>query len=112
MAAKETLISSFDIQENRASRSYALFLCATLVALFLLALPAISAAQTAGTGALSGTVTDQSGSSVGGAQVKVTSEASGEVRTVTTSPDRLLCRSLALARHVSRRSQSNRLPLR
>jgi hypothetical protein len=86
MAAKETLISSFDIQENRASRSYALFLCATLVALFLLALPAISAAQTAGTGALSGTVTDQSGSSVGGAQVKVTSEASGEVRTVTTSP--------------------------
>ncbi len=86
MAAKETLISSFDIQENRASRSYALFLCATLVALFLLALPAISAAQTAGTGALSGTVTDQSGSSVGGAQVKVTSEASGEVRTVTTTP--------------------------
>jgi hypothetical protein len=85
MAAKETLISSFDIQENRASRSCALFLCATLVALFLLAMPAISAAQTAGTGALSGTVTDQSGSSVGGAQVKVTSEASGEVRTVTTN---------------------------
>ena len=86
MAAKETFISSIDMQENRASRSCALFLCATLVALFLLAMPAISAAQTAGTGALSGTVTDQSGSSVGGAQVKVTSEASGEVRTVTTSP--------------------------
>jgi hypothetical protein len=86
MAAKETLISSFDIQENRALRSCALFLCATLVALFLLAVPTISVAQTAGTGALSGTVTDQSGSSVGGAQVKVTSEASGEVRTVTTTP--------------------------
>ncbi len=86
MAAKETFISSIDMQGNRASRSCALFLCATLVALFLLAMPAISAAQTAGTGALSGTVTDQSGSSVGGAQVKVTSEASGEVRTVTTSP--------------------------
>ena len=64
MAAKETSISSFDIQENRTSRCGALFLCATLVALFLLAMPAISAAQTAGTGALSGTVTDQSGSSI------------------------------------------------
>jgi Carboxypeptidase regulatory-like domain/TonB dependent receptor/TonB-dependent Receptor Plug Domain len=85
MAAKETLISSIDIQRNRASRCCALFLCATLVALFLLAMPAISAAQTAGTGALSGTVTDQSGSSVAGATVKVTSEASGEVRTVTTT---------------------------
>jgi hypothetical protein len=86
MAAKEILISSIDIQGNRASRCCALFLCATLVALFFLAMPAISAAQTAGTGALSGTVTDQSGSSVGGAQVKVTSDASGEVRTVTTTP--------------------------
>ena len=85
MAAKETSISSFDIQGNRTSRCGALFLCATLVALFLLAMPAISAAQTAGTGGLSGTVTDQSGSSIAGAQVKVTSEASGEVRTVTTN---------------------------
>jgi len=85
MAAKETLISSIDIQRNRAYRSCALFFCATLVALSLLAMPAISAAQTAGTGALSGTVTDQSGSSIAGAQVKVTSEASGEVRTVTTN---------------------------
>src|SRR5580692_11825921 len=85
MAAKETLISSIDILRNRASRSCALFFCATLVALFLLAMPAISAAQTAGTGALSGTVTDQSGSSISGAQAKVTSEASGEVRTVITN---------------------------
>jgi hypothetical protein len=85
MAAKETLISLIDILKNRASHSCALLLCATLVALFLGAMPANSAAQTAGTGALSGTVTDQSGSSIAGAQVKVTSEASGEVRTVTTN---------------------------
>jgi len=85
MAAKETLISLIDIQKNRAFHSCALLLCATLVAFFLVGMPAISAAQTAGTGALSGTVSDQSGSSVAGAQVKVTSEASGEVRTVTTN---------------------------
>src|SRR5215467_343952 len=42
-------------------------------------------AQTAGTGALSGIVSDASGASVLGAQVKVTSDSSGEVRTVTTS---------------------------
>jgi hypothetical protein len=85
MAAKETLISFIDIQKNRAFHSCALLLCATLVAFFLVGMPAISAAQTAGTGALSGTVSDQSGSSIAGAQVKVTSEASGEVRTVTTN---------------------------
>jgi Carboxypeptidase regulatory-like domain len=42
-------------------------------------------AQTAGTGALSGTVTDASGASIPGAKVKVTSESSGEARSVTTS---------------------------
>src|SRR5438874_5744998 len=41
-------------------------------------------AQTAGTGALTGIVTDASGASILGAQVKVTSDSSGEVRTVTT----------------------------
>src|SRR5271154_4354188 len=85
MAAKQTRIFSIDMQGNRASRCCALFLCATLVALFLCGMPANSAAQTAGTGALSGIVTDQSGSSISGAQVKVTSEASGEVRTVSTN---------------------------
>lgn len=85
MAAKETRISSIDSKKNHFSRCCALFLCATLVAFFLLAMPALSAAQTAGTGALSGVVTDQSGSSISGAQVKVTSDASGEVRTVTTN---------------------------
>src|SRR5580704_4587840 len=85
MAAKQIRIFSIDLQKNRASSCYALFLCATLVAFFLLGMPAISAAQTAGTGALSGIVTDQSGSSISGAQVKVTSDASNEVRTVTTN---------------------------
>jgi hypothetical protein len=39
-------------------------------------------AQTAGTGALTGTVTDASGAAVAGAEIKVTSEATGEVRSV------------------------------
>jgi hypothetical protein len=85
MAAIERLISSIELQGMRASRCWALFLSATLVALFLGGLPVKSAAQTAGTGALSGTVTDPSGSSISGAQVKVTSESSGEVRTVATN---------------------------
>src|SRR5277367_6577046 len=84
MAAIERNISSVCTQLNRTSRSRAFFLCATLVAFFLALLPASSAAQTAGTGALTGTVTDASGSVVAGAQVSVTSESSGEVRTATT----------------------------
>lgn len=44
-------------------------------------------AQTASTGALSGIVTDASGAVVGGAQIKVTSEASGETRMVTSGPN-------------------------
>jgi len=67
-----------------ASRSCTAFLCATLVALFLTLTPTPSSAQTAGTGALSGIVTDASGSVIAGAQVQVTSESSGEVRTATT----------------------------
>jgi hypothetical protein len=85
MAAIEQLISSVEIQGKRASRRCKLFLCATLVALLVGAMPATSAAQTAGTGALSGIVTDASGSSISGAQVKVTSESSGEVRTASTN---------------------------
>jgi hypothetical protein len=84
MAARNRLTASIDIQQNRSSRRYSLFLCATLVALILAAAPANSVAQTAGTGALSGTVTDASGSVIAAAQVRVTSESSGEVRTVTT----------------------------
>src|SRR5580692_20183 len=84
MAAIERLVFSVNAQRNYFSWSCASLFCATLVALFLVAMPATSVAQTAGTGALSGTVTDASGSVIAGAQVKVTSESSGEVRTVTT----------------------------
>jgi carboxypeptidase family protein/TonB-dependent receptor-like protein len=84
MAAIERLISSVEIQGNRASRNWTALLCATLVALFLGGLPANSIAQTAGTGAVSVTVTDSSGSVIVGAQIKVTSESSGETRSVTT----------------------------
>src|SRR5215470_4440424 len=48
----------------------------------LLALSAVAAAQTAGTGALTGTVTDSNGAVVSDVQIKVTSDATGEVRTV------------------------------
>jgi len=44
-------------------------------------------AQTASTGALSGTVTDPQGAVVPGVQIKVTSEATGETRTVTSRSD-------------------------
>jgi hypothetical protein len=41
-------------------------------------------AQTAGTGALSGTITDQNEATVAGAQVKVKNEKSGEERSVNS----------------------------
>ena len=84
MAAIERPNSTVMNRSTRVSPRKAFFLCATLVALLLGVYPVNSAAQSAGTGALSGTVTDASGSTIAGAQVKVTSESSGEVRTVTT----------------------------
>lgn len=50
-------------------------------------LPLTLHAQTAGTGALSGTVGDSSGALVGDAQIKVTSDATGEQRKVTSNSD-------------------------
>ncbi len=44
-----------------------------------------SSAQTAGTGAVTGTASDANGAAVAGAQVKVTNERTGEERTVVTS---------------------------
>ncbi len=60
----------------------------SVLCLFLfgaVSLPPGSLAQTASTGALSGTITDPSGASVSGAQVKATNEATGEVRTAVSN---------------------------
>ncbi|MFI5094065.1 MAG: carboxypeptidase regulatory-like domain-containing protein [Candidatus Acidiferrales bacterium] len=85
MATMENLISGANSRTHRVSYSSPLLLCATLVAFILFVTPAKTAAQSAGTGALSGIVTDPSGSSIAAAQVTVTSDSSGEVRTVSTN---------------------------
>jgi len=54
--------------------------------IFLLAAPFVWA-QSAGTGALTGTVTDPSGSVISGARVTITSTATGQTRTATTGTD-------------------------
>ena len=51
----------------------------------LLAVSMLSGAQTAGTGAIAGIVSDQSGAVVSGATIKATKEATGESRTATSS---------------------------
>ena len=48
-------------------------------------LPPALRAQTAGTGALAGAISDPSGASVAGAQIKATNEATGEVRAATST---------------------------
>lgn len=53
--------------------------------LLLIAAASIALAQTGGTGAISGTITDQAGASVPAAQVKVVNTQSAETRTVQTS---------------------------
>ena len=55
----------------------------TILALWL-PLPQVSGAQTAGTGALTGSVIDAGGGTVAGAKVIVTSQATGEARSVIT----------------------------
>jgi hypothetical protein len=85
MAAIESFFADFENPSKRVRRARELFLMATLVAFVFSFVPQSATAQTAGTGALAGIVTDASGSSIAGAQVQVTNESSGEVRTVTTS---------------------------
>ena len=53
-------------------------------------------AQTAGTGALSGIVTDPSGASIADAQISVISEATGERRTSTSAPNGIYLVALLL----------------
>ena len=58
-----------------------------LAVLLIVALSATSGAQTASTGALSGTVTDSSGAVVSGATVNITNEATGDARHLSTQSD-------------------------
>jgi hypothetical protein len=50
-----------------------------------LSVAGLAVAQTANTGALTGTVSDPGGALVGGVKVTVTNESTGEIRTVTTT---------------------------
>lgn len=61
-------------------------LVCALISLLSLAIPA-ARGQSAGTGALTGTVTDASGSVVAGASVTVTNTATGQTRTTATGAD-------------------------
>jgi hypothetical protein len=56
----------------------------TLLSICLLLLGLSALAQTASTGALTGTVTDNSGAVVPAAKVTMTNEATGEARTVNS----------------------------
>ncbi len=56
----------------------------SVVAFFLIALP-VAWSQTASTGAVAGTVTDSSKAVIPGAHIQITSVATGEVRSVTSS---------------------------
>jgi len=60
-------------------------ICALILWLTLAA--PLCLAQTASTGALSGAITDPTGAVVPGVQIKVTSETTGETRTVTSRAD-------------------------
>jgi Carboxypeptidase regulatory-like domain/TonB dependent receptor len=86
MAAFLSLISAAHGRRRLGTQLFSVLLSATLVALVLSFAPEPAVAQSAGTGALSGIVTDASGSTIAGAQIQITNEASGEVRTVTTGP--------------------------
>src|SRR5215467_5185957 len=67
-----------------------------LAVLLIVALSATSRAQTASTGALSGTVADSSGAVVSGATVNITNEATGDVRRLSTQSDGSFVASLLL----------------
>src|SRR5579864_8833993 len=57
------------------------------ISVLLMLLATMALAQTAGTGAISGTVTDSAGAVVAGASIKVTDVTTGETRTAVSSGD-------------------------
>jgi len=61
--------------------------CSVLGALALLFSPTFVSAQTAGTGALTGTVTDSSGAAIAGAMITATNTGNGQTRVTTTGTD-------------------------
>jgi len=65
--------------------------------LLIVALSTTTGAQTASTGALSGTVSDPSGAVVAEATVNITNEATGDVRHQTTQKDGTFLASLLLS---------------
>jgi hypothetical protein len=75
------VVNNTDLTAKKLSMSGFVFI-ALVLALTAATLPVL--AQTAGTGALAGTVSDPSGAVVLGAQVSVTNEATGVKRQVTT----------------------------
>ncbi len=76
---------SSSIQRKRRWSSVAM----SAVAIVVLAIfgAGLCVAQTASTGALSGTITDPSGAVVAGVQIKLTNETTGETRNVTSRSD-------------------------
>src|ERR1700692_1532247 len=71
---------------NISGDRYARIRLVLVVCLFLMFAKSLRA-QTAGTGALTGTVTDSSGAVVPNATVTISSRDTGQVRTATTGPD-------------------------
>jgi len=86
MAATSPARSAIQGSLVRSGHTASVLLLYVLIFLAVGFYPTAAVAQTASTGALAGVVTDASGSTIAGAQVQVTNEASGDVRTVTSGP--------------------------
>ena len=83
--AERGTIGGMDMKQRRDWNKLASSLVAFVAAVLLCV--SLAHAQSAGTGAISGTVTDPSGAAVVNAQVTLTSLATGQARTATTGPN-------------------------
>jgi Carboxypeptidase regulatory-like domain len=80
-----SLMSAYTPQEVHTMKRIILTLCGrrpVVLVCLLLSIPGLVSAQTASTGALSGTITDNAGAVVPEVNVTMTNEATGEARTV------------------------------